>query len=267
MQRHFFHISYLGTHYHGWQKVPQNHSLQFVIEKQLSRVIKKPVEINGCGRTDTGVHASQYFFHVDLEEQDLSELKFKLNQNLPDDIAVFDILPMQGQPHARLDAVERTYDYFIHFHKDPFLDNVSSYYDRPKPDLQGMREATSLLTRYNDYRYFYRTASKVRTTISNVSSATLFVNADGDRLKFSITANRFLAGMIRIIVHRMMEIARGKMTVEEFESYLKGTSVPINVRSAYPQGLFLSRVKYPFLDIPPQSKFDQLINQNVWQSL
>jgi tRNA pseudouridine38-40 synthase len=265
LKRYFFHIGYTGTLYSGWQKLPQNNSIQQVIETHIARIVKKAVAINGCGRTDAHVHASQYFFHLDLDEHCIPELMFRLNKNLPHDIAVFDIIPMEGSPHARLDAVQRTYDYFIHRYKDPFLSNISSLYQEPHLDLEKMKAATLLLPRYKDYRGFYKIASKPKTTICTVSKASLLVDSTGDRLKFTISANRFLSGMVRIVVRRLLEVGRGRLSVAEFESYLIGSAVPNDVKSAYPQGLYLSKVTYPFLDIPSRTKFDQLVNrENTW---
>jgi tRNA pseudouridine38-40 synthase len=265
--RHFFHIAYNGTLYNGWQKLPHNNSIQFIIETELSRVIKTPVTIVGCGRTDSHVHASQYFFHADLEIPSIPELIFRLNKNLPHDIAIFDIIPVQPEQHARLHATERTYTYFIHRNKDPFLNSVSSLYQQ-NFDFQKMKEASSLLLLYNDYRFFHRTASKPNTTICNITNTSLFVDQTADRIKFTISANRFLSGMVRIVVHKLLEVARGKLTVEQFENYLKGTEAPANIKSAYPQGLYLSKVKYPFLDLPAQSTFDQLINRSeLWNAI
>jgi tRNA pseudouridine38-40 synthase len=266
--RYFFHIAYNGSQYSGWQKLPQINSVQITLESLISQVVKTPITIVGCGRTDSHVHASQYFFHVDLEERFIPELMFRMNKNLPGDIGVFDIIAMDGSQHARLDATERKYDYFIHRYKDPFLTNCSALYQEPNLDLQKMKEATLLLTQYNDYRSFYRTASKVRTTICRVKEATLKIDEAGDRLKFTISANRFLRGMVRVIVHKLLEVGRGKITVEEFEDYLKGEAVPKDIKPAYPQGLYLSKVTYPFLDLPPRSKFDQLVNgSGTWREI
>jgi tRNA pseudouridine38-40 synthase len=264
--RYFFHIAYNGALYSGWQKLPQINSVQIILETLISRIVKSPITIVGCGRTDSHVHASQYFFHADLDERFVPELMFRMNKNLPGDIGVFDIIPMQGLPHARLDAVERKYDYFIHRYKDPFLSNCSALYQEPHLNLQTMKEAALLLTRYNDYRAFYRTASKVRTTICKVKEATFAIDDTGDRLKFTISSNRFLRGMVRVIVHKLLEVGRGNISVEQFENYLKGTEVPKEIKPAYPQGLYLSKVTYPFLDLPSRSKFDQLVNgSNTWQ--
>jgi tRNA pseudouridine38-40 synthase len=268
LKRYFFHIAYNGLQYNGWQKLPQITGVQQILETHLTNVLKTPITINGCGRTDSHVHASQYFFHVDLKEEPIPELMFRLNKNLPHDIAIFEIIPMEGQPHARLDAIQRKYDYFIHRYKDPFLNGASALYQDPDFDLQKMKAATMLLPLYKDYRWFYRMASKPRTTICKVSHADLFVDENGDRIKFTISANRFLSGMVRIIVHRLLEIGRGNLTVSEFEGYLKMTAEPKDVKSAHPQGLYLSKVTYPFLDIPPRTKFDLLVNQeNTWRSI
>lgn len=258
--RHFFHIAYAGGNYHGWQKLPHNNSIQLVIETALSKVLKKQVTIVGCGRTDTGVHASQYFFHADLQEAMPDELLFRLNKNLPRDIAVFDAIPVGDEDHARISAIERTYNYFIHRSKDPFLDAFSAFYGDIKLDLKKMREAAMLLPLHNDYRLFHRVASKPNTTICNITGVNLLVDETGDRVKFSISANRFLSGMVRIILHRLLEVARGKIAVEQFQNYLSNTEAPVNVKSAYAQGLYLAKVKYPFLDVPRKSRFGELVN-------
>jgi tRNA pseudouridine38-40 synthase len=266
--RYFFHIGYNGFGYSGWQKLPQIKSVQLIIETIITRIIKTPVTIVGCGRTDAQVHASQYFFHIDLDDEIIPELMFRLNKNLPSDIAVFEIIPMHGSPHARLDAIQRTYDYFIHRSKDPFLNSASALYQEPDLDLEKMQEATALLMRYNDYRAFYKTASKPRTTICKVTNAGLFMDRTGDRLKFTISANRFLRGMVRVIVHKLLEIGRMELTVQQFENYLMGKEMPKDIRSAYPQGLYLSKVTYPFLDLPPRTKFEQLVNsENTWRTI
>ncbi len=150
--RYFFHIGYHGTHYNGWQKHPGSNSVQQKLETALSKLLKVPIAINGCGRTDAQVHASQYFFHVDIENEWDFDLFFRLNKILPDDIAIFEIIPMQGQPHARFDAIKRTYDYFIHTYKDPFLSNYSSFYPYPDLNLDKMKAAVALLPKYTDYR-------------------------------------------------------------------------------------------------------------------
>ena len=174
--------------------------MQQVLETTLSQVLKQPVSIMGCGRTDAMVHASQFFFHLDVEKAWDFDLLFRLNKNLPDDIAIFEIIPMKDNQHARFDANQRTYDYFIHTYKDPFLNAVSALYLEKNLDFDSMKEATALLTQFNDFRAFCKSPDEYEHTICNVTSASLLMDAAGDRLRFQISANRFLGRMIRIIV-------------------------------------------------------------------
>lgn len=265
--RFFFHIAYNGTQYNGWQKLPLANSVQLAIENSLSAIIKSPVTIVGCGRTDARVHASQYFFHAELNIQSTDELLFRLNKNLPDDIAVFDILPVDENHHARLSAIERTYAYFIHHTKDPFLHLTSSLYTG-RLDYEKMKEAAGLLIAFQDYKFFHRPASRPKTTLCTVSNTGLSIDETGDRIKFTITANRFLSGMVRIIVHRLIQVGHKKITVEQFENYLRGTENPANIKSAYAQGLYLSKVKYPFLDLPSKSNFNKTFDDDtMWTRL
>jgi tRNA pseudouridine38-40 synthase len=260
--RYFFHIGYNGFAYQGWQKLPQANSIQAVIETQLSRVLKTGVTIVGCGRTDAQVHASQFFFHVDIESGWDYDLVFRLNKNLPPDIAIFDVIPMKGSEHARLDAIERTYNYFIHTYNDPFLNTISSLYAEKDLDLDEMKKAVMILPHHNDYRNFCRKVSERRTAICNITSANLYTDKKGDNIRFEISANRFLNGMIRMIVETLLMIGRGDLRVDEFENILDSTGPVEFIRSAHPQGLYLSKVKYPFLDVPSRSGlFNTLVSR------
>ena len=229
--------------------------MQEVLETALSNIFKQLVAVNGCGRTDAGVHSSQYFFHVDIEHEWDFDLFFRLNKILPDDIALFDIIPMQGLPHARFDAIQRAYDYFIHTYKDPFLSGFSSLYLEPNLNLNKMQSAAALLPLYNDYRCFCKMPDRIDHTICNVSSAEFFIDSKGDRIRFQISANRFLGKMVRIIVGRLLEIGMGKMSVDEFENYLIQKETPKIIIPAHPQGLYLSKVTYPYLDLSPRTSF------------
>ena len=223
----------------------------------------------GCGRTDAQVHASQFFFHVDISKEWDYDLLFRINKTLPNDIAVFEIIPVKDSQHARFDATQRTYDYFIHTYKDPFLNNFSSLYLERNLDLERMKEAVALLTRYHDYRALCKTPDDYRTTICKVTAATLFSDVSGDRLRLQISADRFLGKMIRFIMGKLLVIGRGELSVEEFESYLISKKTPETFEPAYPQGLYLSKVTYPYLDIPPRTEFSSILQNNVdsWQAL
>ncbi|HEY2582409.1 MAG TPA: tRNA pseudouridine synthase A [Mucilaginibacter sp.] len=266
--RYFFHIAYHGTRYSGWQKHPRALSVQEVLETAMGKILKEQVAIVGCGRTDAHVHASQYFFHTDIEKEWDFDLFFRLNKVLPDDIAIFEIIPMQGQPHARFDAIKRSYDYFIHTYKDPFLNRFSSLYSLHDLDIDSMKAAVALLPLYNDYRGFCKCPDRIDHTLCYVSSANLFIDNNGERLRFQITANRFLSKMIRIIVGRLLEIGKGLMSVDEFEHYLINKQTPKVIIPAYPQGLYLSKVTYPYLDIPTRTAFSAILQNSLdtdWQ--
>lgn len=248
--RYFLHIAYDGTKYCGWQRQADVMSVQEVIEKTLLRIFKKEVPIWGCGRTDSGVHASQYMLHINLYEAFDFDLKFRLNKNLPDDIAVHDVLPMQDGQHARFDASSRTYDYFINFYKDPFLSKYCGEYDPIDLDIAAMQKATALFTKYDDFKSICRQAHLYDNTICKVTNAQLFISEDKKRLRFTITANRFLRGMVRLCVAFLLEIGRGDMSFEEFEKIFSNKEIYSLSHTALASGLYLSKVDYPYLDVP-----------------
>jgi tRNA pseudouridine38-40 synthase len=233
-------------------------SVQEVIETTLTKVLKTPTTIFGCGRTDAQVHASQYFFHADLDWKGEFDLKSRLNQVLPPDIAIFDILEVDDSRNARFDAVKRTYDYFLHTYKDPFLHETSTYYAFGNLDLVKMQEAAQLLLRYNDFYAFSKAPDDNDHTRCQIQSAGFFVDGRGDRIRFQISSDRFLRGMIRILMDRFLSVGMGKLRVEEFESYLILKKAPGQIKLAYPQGLFLSKVVYPYLDLPMRVDFSTM---------
>lgn len=221
-----------------------------MLETKLSRVLKIPVTVNGCGRTDAGVHASQFFFHADLVIFNIKELLFRLNRALPTDIAIFDILEMQGKQHARFDACLRTYHYFIHTYKNPFLSSTSSFYPLKNLDQDQMDKAMQLLLLYQNYRAFCTSPAKYKHTICNVSAVKLYFDPSEKHVRLEISANRFLSKMIRIIVGKLLKIGNRTMSLDEFEHLLISKETPQILDLAYPQGLHLAKVTYPFLDLP-----------------
>lgn len=259
--RYFVHIAYNGLQYAGWQRQPGIMNVQGVIEHALSQIFKTPVAINGCGRTDAQVHASQFFFHMDLEKEWDFDLVFRLNKALPKNIAVFDIFPMEGTPHARFDAVQRSYDYFMHTYKDPFLSGLSSFYLLKDLNFEAMKAAVALLPKYKDYRAFCTSPDKYEHTLCFVRSAKLLVDDSGDKLRFQISANRFLGKMIRIIMGQLIKVGKGISSVDEFESYLISRQTPALITPAHPEGLYLSRVIYPYLDLAPRVDFSAILQK------
>lgn len=246
-KRYFFLCAYNGTHYSGWQVQPRVDTIQGVIEDRLSNLYaNKPIKITGCGRTDAGVHASQFYFHVDiilLIAPD--QLMYKLNKMLPAAISIMDIIEVAEDSHARFDAQKRTYHYFIHQHKDPFKEQFSYYFPFPL-EISKMNEACKLLLGRKDFTSF----SKLHTDVNN-NFCTLFSakwSIENGQFKFEISANRFLRNMVRAIVGTLLEIGEGKLTLEQFQQIIvsenrgeAGSSVPA-------KGLFLAEVIYPFLE-------------------
>jgi len=266
LTRYFFHIAYSGKNYRGWQRQPVVLSVQEVLETQLAAVLKLPsITIIGCGRTDAGVHASQFFFHTDLATPPRENLRFILNKTLPPAISVFDIIPTAHNLHARFDAQERTYDYFIHTEKDPFIDEMSALYIDKNLDLVTMKKAVDLLPQYDDYAGFCKQPHLHNTTICRVSKATLFQTKDKKKLRFQIVANRFLRGQIRIIVQKLLEIGVGKFSLEAFEACLINKERPELIPPAHPQGLFLSKVSYPGLELPNKATFT--LDEEDWEEV
>jgi tRNA pseudouridine38-40 synthase len=265
--RYFFHMAFLGTRYRGWQRQANSGSIQEVIESALSEILKEPISIMGCGRTDAEVHASQFYFHVDIVTKWDFDLRYRLNKVLPPDLAIYEIIPMQANQHARFDATQRQYDYFIHNYKDPFLNPVSTLVENQTWQLDKMKQAVALLTRYDDYRAFCKTPDSYEHTRCKVSTASLFVNESGDRLRFQISADRFLGRMVRLLVGKLTKIGAGTLSVDEFESYLNEKVKPSVWDPAYPQGLFLSKVNYPYLQQPVRSQFDVLHLDGSWRKV
>ncbi|WP_256001853.1 tRNA pseudouridine synthase A [Pedobacter deserti] len=263
--RYFFHIGYNGLRYSGWQKQPGLPNIQGVIEQALSDIFKTRIEVVGCGRTDAHVHATQFFFHVDLPQSWDFDLVFRINKILPVGIAVFDIIPVAENRHARFDAVLRSYDYFMHFYKDPFLNGLSSFYLLDNLKFDEMKRAVGLLPFYKDYRCFCTGPDKYEHTICNVMSATLAIDPRGDKLRFHISSNRFLAKMIRIIMGQLLKIGRGSLSVDEFQSYLVTRSIPKFLDPAHPQGLYLSKVTYPYLNLPARTDFSLISASSEWR--
>ena len=250
--RYFIHLGFDGSNYKGWQRQKNTiKTVQEVIEQMLFKIFKKKVTVFGCGRTDAGVHASQYVIHIDLDETPVFDLKFRLNKNLPRGIAVFEIIEVKEQQHCRYDAVARTYDYFIHWKKDPVLFQHSSFYENLGLMLNFdlMKKAAALILKTKDFKAVCKQPNLHESTLCEIKKSELFVDEEQGRLRFSITSNRFLRGMIRYCIFFLLEIGKGKMTLEEFEQILNQKNTLVKKIPAYPNGLFLSSIEYSFLEL------------------
>lgn len=271
--RYLAHIAYLGTSYRGWQRQNGVVSVQELIESALLTILGEKANAVGCGRTDAGVHASQYCFHFDISstrqmtESENITFQYILNKELPEDISVFDIIPVEPNFHAQHNATLRTYHYFFHTVKDPFLANVSALYLNMEFDFDLMQKAVDLIPKINsegltlsgtltgsghDFRAFCTTPEKHSSTLCRIESVQLQKNKEGTRFSFTISADRFLRSMVRTIAGKLIEIGIGRMSPEEFELHLlSGKSFKFQ-NQAYPQGLFLSRVVYPGIELERQ---------------
>lgn len=244
MNRYFTEIAFLGTDFFGWQTQPKETNIQDTITASLQQILQYPnLKIVGCGRTDTGVHASQYYFHFDCDSpiNEINKLVYKLNRMLPTSIAVKRILKVNEKLHARFDAVSRTYRYHINHNKDPFLSLISWQHNRIL-NIEKMNEAASLLLQYSDFSAFSKTGGDNRTSICKISQ--VFWEKNGSSILFTITADRFLRNMVRAIVGTLIEVGLGNLEISGFKLIIEsgsrsqaGTSVPA-------KGLILTTVKY-----------------------
>ena len=244
MQRYFFEVEFLGTEYFGWQIQPKAITVQEEIQNCISKLLSnKEVSIVGCGRTDTGVHAKQYFFHLDLPQIVEGQFQYKLNSMLPAAIAVKKILPLHEKAHARFDATCRTYRYFISTLKSPFKSHVELVL-KYALDVQAMNECAQELVGRQDFASFARSNSDVENTFCEVFEAQW--TSEGKQLYFEISANRFLRNMVRAIVGTLLEVGTGKLSRSEFVQIIKACDRSKASASAPAHGLFLWKVEFPF---------------------
>ena len=199
--RYFLELSYKGTHYSGWQVQPNAPSVQATIEAALSTLLNTNTEIIGCGRTDAGVHATQYFAHFDAEKALPNEFAYRLNRILPPDIAIhrlIDTLPPDA--HARFGATYRAYHYHIHLQKNPFLADQSYYFSMLPLDVAKMQQAAKLLLNYTDFRAFCKADSDAKHYLCHLFESQITLDEQQQTLLYRVAANRFLRGMVRLIV-------------------------------------------------------------------
>lgn len=241
--RYFFEIAYDGTNYHGWQRQKNASSVQQTVEEALSTILRTEITITGSGRTDTGVHCSQQYFHVDLQT-DLSceKLKFKLDSFLPADISIPSVKTVKPDAHTRFDAIRRSYVYHINQEKWPFSKGYSYYFVKSL-DIITMNEAAALLLGEKDFEAFSRVKTEVNNFICNIEEARW--EKEGAKLTFHITANRFLRGMVRAIVGTLLLVGEGKLSIADVEKIIETKDRREAGAAAPAEGLFLTKVEYP----------------------
>jgi tRNA pseudouridine38-40 synthase len=321
-QRYFIELAYDGTAYHGWQVQQNAHSVQAALNKALSTILRQPIETTGCGRTDTGVHAKEFFAHFDAVEEvhgssfmdhggeggvhgssfmdhgkegdvhggeggvhgslfmdhgkegdvhgdeaassmnyELSTMNpsamnhepstmnpFAMNQKirglnsiLPADIAIKNIIPVGPGAHARFDATLRSYQYHVHFNKDPFLRGYS-WQLRDVPDMELMNQAAAVMMGYIDFSCFSKSNTQVKTNNCKISRAEWVKTEQG--MVFHISADRFLRNMVRAIVGTLMMVGRKEIAPEAVRQIIESKNRSNAGMSVPACGLYLAEVKY-----------------------
>ena len=247
--RYFFKIQYNGTNYHGWQYQPNAISIQETIQNQLYKLFKNRQSIIGCGRTDTGVHASQYYFHFDIEETiDLKTIQHKLNGMLPKDIYIQKIIPVEDKAHARFAATKRAYTYIISTIKNPFLIKRAWIYPYYPLNTTLMQQAAKDFMQYNDFPMLCKTGSDVNNYICTIFKSELTIDETKHQIIYNIEANRFLRNMIRRLTGLLVQIGRGQLDLKTFNETLRSKNQFKYITLAPPEGLYLSKVEYEFLN-------------------
>ena len=240
-------MAYNGAAYCGWQTQPELPTVQLTLEEALSTLLRQKIAVVGCGRTDTGVHASDFYAHFDCSGQLLvasDQLVFKLNNMLPQDIVIFSIFPVADNAHARFDATARTYQYHVSDKRLPFRQGqyCRIYF---QPDIDLMNRAAQVLMEYDDFTSFAKLHTQVKTNICHLTEA--HWDTVGDEWIFTIRSNRFLRNMVRSVTGTLLDVGRGKLTIEGLREIIEkkdrcaaGVSMPAC-------GLFLTKVEYPNL--------------------
>lgn len=243
VKRYFIWLSYDGTNYHGWQVQPNGISVQGELQRVLSTLLRQEIGITGAGRTDAGVHARVMAAHFDFEgDIDCQQLAYKMNRMLSGDIVISRIEEVAPDLHARFSATERTYHYYIHTRKDPFLRHYSCEIHYPL-DFAAMNEAGRILTTYEDFGAFCKAHSDVKTTLCHVTRAEWIQTGD-TTWYFVITANRFLRNMVRAVVGTLVDVGRGRLSLEDFRKVIEGKKRSDAGDSMPGNALFLEDVKY-----------------------
>lgn len=243
MQRYFLYLKYDGTNFHGWQVQPNARTVQEEVEKALTTLLRRDTPVVGAGRTDTGVHARMMVAHFDADEGiDCQQLVYRLNGLLPRDVSADKAMPVSSDMHARFSAASRTYHYYVHQRKDPFMRAYSCglFYAL---DFDAMNRAAATLTEYDDFAAFCKSNSDVKTTLCKVTEARWV--RDGEySWHFVITANRFLRNMVRAIVGTLIEVGRGRTDVEGFRCVVEGRQRTKAGESVPGNALFLENIEY-----------------------
>ncbi|MBI9035978.1 MAG: tRNA pseudouridine(38-40) synthase TruA [Bacteroidales bacterium] len=244
--RYFIHLSYNGKNFHGWQIQNNAHTVQAELNKAFSLILREEIYTLGCGRTDTGVHARNFYAHFDttkeLSIKDRQNLTHKLNRYLRDDLVIYSIIPVHADSNTRFDATARTYKYYINQIKDPFATELS-YFLHGEFDIHAANEACKILFEYEDFTCFSKSGTQTKTNNCKIKFAQW--EKQGDSLLFTIKADRFLRNMVRAIVGTMIDIAQHKITLKEFRKIIEQKNRSNAGYSVPGHALFLEKIDYP----------------------
>jgi len=241
--RYFFEIAYNGKNYAGWQSQHNAIGVQSILEDALSKLLREEIKIVGSGRTDTGVHCKQQYFHVDIENEfDTPHFLQRLNSFLPKDIFIASVHKVKPDASARYNATERSYRYSITRKKNPFLDGLAWYHFK-QADVALMNKAAGMLIGSHDFECFSKVKTDVNHFMCDIKKAEW--KEHGDQLEFTISANRFLRGMVRSIVGTLLDVGSGKTSLKEFQHILSSRDRKKAGANVPPYGLYLIKVKYP----------------------
>jgi len=236
----------MGTSYSGWQRQITAISVQQVIEEAIAKLFSNSIYIVGCGRTDTGVHARQYYFHVDIKELPEYDLQWRLNKMLPSDIAIHNIIQVADNASVRFDAISRQYKYHFHTEKDPFIAEGSVLIDAEDIDLDKMNAALDIVIQQSDFSAFCKTPDHHNTCICHIDIAEVTADNKSNNYTVTIRGNRFLRAMIRIITHRVILVGTAQLSLEDFSAYFSEGNRGEQIVLMPPQGLYLDEIRYPY---------------------
>ena len=242
MNRYFLEVAYKGTRYAGSQVQLNAITVQAELQKALEIYFRRPIELTGSSRTDAGVHARQNFYHFDWPEAINPKSVYNLNAILPPDISVVQLIPVPATAHCRFDAVAREYEYFIYKYKDPFLYDRAWFFPYTF-DLKGLQAAAGVVGEYTDFTSFSKRNSQVKTFNCRILHSEW--EQRGNCTVYRVKGNRFLRGMVRGLVGTMMQVGRGKITLEQFKEIIEARDCTKADFSVPGHGLFLQKVEYP----------------------
>lgn len=242
MPRYKLTIAYDGTHFSGWQIQPNAVTVEQILEDAFSKILQKPVDLTGQGRTDAGVHARGQVAHVDLpEDTDIQKLIYGVNGMAGDEIQVIDYEEVTGDFHARFDAIAREYEYTITIRNLP-LKRHYSWALRQPADEAILRECAKLLAGEFDFSGFSKFNEDNYTTLCTIEKSEFEFR--GESIIYRIKANRFLRNMVRRLVGTMVRTAQGKMEIAQFKQALENPGSNTPTHNAPAKGLVLQKVFY-----------------------